>query len=136
MRETVPGAGVLTPCTTMRANSAADAAHVHALVRRRPVDHVVAHAEDGQHCQPHVEVGAHAAVCDAGADHLGKAALDAAAAAPDAAARRLRQVAPLVDEDLDVVALDLVGRQVRRDQARELVDRRRIRRRRSPRRSP
>ena len=53
-----------------------------------------------------------------------EAALDAAALAADAAAAGRRQVAPLVDEDLDVVALDLVGREMRGDQARELLERR------------
>src|SRR5205814_2822104 len=74
--------------------------------------------------QAHVGVAANAPILDAGSDHVLEAALDAAALAADAAAAGVGQIAPLVDEDLDVVALGLVGCEMGGDQSAEPRERR------------
>src|SRR6185295_1049837 len=91
------------------------------LIGGAPIDDAVHHAEYGQHGEAQVGTLAHAAVGDAGSDHLLKAALDAPAFAADAAPAGIGQIAALVDEDLDVVALAGVGRQVGGDQGGQFV---------------
>ncbi len=102
---------------------AAMCCHVPALVGGAPVDDGIAHAEHGQHGEARIRITRDAAVGDAGQDHVLEAALDAPRLAPEAAAAAGRQIAPLVDEHLDVVAPVFDRCQMRGDQPRELVER-------------
>src|SRR5215470_11133579 len=91
------------------------------LLLAMPARRRVRHAEDGERRQPGIEIVAKLSAAHARLDDVLEDAFEAARPLADAAAAFVRQVLPLVEEDLHEVAAVDQRPKMRSDQAVELV---------------
>src|SRR3984893_6781567 len=86
-----------------------------------PVCHRVGHAEDAEHCQTRIEIGAKLAAPYPFLENVLKNSLQSARPFPDPPAAFARQVLTLVQEDPHKITAVGQRREVRFDEARKLV---------------
>src|SRR5215468_6843877 len=86
-----------------------------------PVRYRVGHAEDAEHCQTRIEIGAKLAAPHPFLENVLKNALQSARPFSDPPTAFARQVLTLVQEDLDKITAVGQRREVRFDEARKLV---------------